>query len=118
MLLAATAAVSSSIVYYRLWPQRQLHSAVVIGFVRGGFLWGWKLGAFAGIFRCCEQVITSYIFKPLGYFSICHIGMTVYRNKEGVLNVVTGGGVYISFNYYTKNVTVIKERSVRVLAVF
>ncbi|XP_065911988.1 complex I assembly factor TIMMDC1, mitochondrial-like isoform X2 [Dysidea avara] len=45
--------------------QRQLHSAVFMGFVRGGILWGWKLGAFVGVFR----------------------------NKEGVLNVLTAGAV-------------------------
>ena len=25
--------------------------------------------------------------------SACHIGITAYRNKEGVLNVLTAGGI-------------------------
>ena len=31
--------------------QRQLHTASLMGFIRNGCRWGWKLGVFSGLFR-------------------------------------------------------------------
>ena len=31
--------------------QRELHSAAMMGFARVGARWGWRLGAFAGLYR-------------------------------------------------------------------
>ena len=53
------------------------------------------VGMEVGSLCWCLQVLRQFNIIWLSHlesFSICHIGITVYRNKEGVLNVVTGGG--------------------------
>jgi hypothetical protein len=54
---------------------RELHGAAMLGFVRHGSKWGWKIGMFAGI------------------FSGCNILLSVYRDKESPLNMMAAGGV-------------------------
>lgn len=38
-----------ALMYY--CTQRELHGAAMLGFVRQGTKWGWKMGVFAGLFR-------------------------------------------------------------------
>lgn len=54
---------------------REMHSAAALGFLRHGLKWGYKMGAFAAL------------------FSGCNILLSVYRNKEGALNMIASGGV-------------------------
>ena len=55
--------------------QRQLHAASMMGFIRHGCKWGWKMAAFAAI------------------FSGTHSLLTLYRNRDDVLNYVGAGGL-------------------------
>lgn len=55
--------------------QRELHSASLLGFIRNGCRWGWKLGVFSGV------------------FSGTNIVMSTYRDKSDALNYITAGAV-------------------------
>jgi hypothetical protein len=53
--------------------QREMHAASMMGFVRYGSRWGWKLGAFAGL------------------FSAARVLAAIYRDKDDVINYVAAG---------------------------
>lgn len=55
--------------------QRELHGAAMLGFVRQGSKWGWKMGLFAGI------------------FSGTLLLMSVYRDKVDFVNYTTAGAM-------------------------
>ena len=50
-----------------------MHSASMIGFVRYGAQWGWRLGVFAGLFTAARTLAV------------------IYRDRDDVLNYVAAG---------------------------
>lgn len=55
--------------------QREMQANAMLGFVRYGCRWGWKLGAFASLFTAVRVLFS------------------VYRGSEGVLNYTAAGAV-------------------------
>jgi hypothetical protein len=70
----------------------------MLGFVRQGSKWGWKMGLFAGIFRYFVIGIVQEVYSKV-YFS-CFSGtillMSVYRDKDDFVNYTTAGGNCLS----------------------
>ncbi|XP_011403934.1 PREDICTED: complex I assembly factor TIMMDC1, mitochondrial-like [Amphimedon queenslandica] len=54
---------------------REMHGAAALGFLRQGLKWGYKMGAFVALFSGCD------------------ILLSVYRNKDDMLNMIASGGV-------------------------
>eukprot|EP00118_Oscarella_pearsei_P019966 m.214983 g.214983 ORF g.214983 m.214983 type:complete len:265 (+) comp39821_c1_seq29:1761-2555(+) len=59
----------------QMQAQRELHSASMMGMARMGARWGWRLGAFAGL------------------FSAFNIAFSVYRDRNDAFNMAAAGGI-------------------------
>lgn len=70
--------------------QRQYHASVILGFIKYGCRWGWRAGAFAGV------------------YSFLLVALEAFRNKHDAVNYVASGAstgvLYNTFNGWRKMV--------------
>ncbi|KAK8726654.1 hypothetical protein OTU49_009975 [Cherax quadricarinatus] len=73
--------------------QKQLQTKVTLGFARGAWMWGWRLGLFCGSFMLLSTTISVYRGKPsvLEYLAAGSITGSLYKLKQGPRAIVAGG---------------------------
>ncbi|XP_037784850.1 RPII140-upstream gene protein-like isoform X1 [Penaeus monodon] len=73
--------------------KKQLQDKVTLGFARGAWMWGWRLGLFCGSFTLCTTVISVYRGKSsvLEYAAAGGITGALYKFKQGPRATIAGG---------------------------
>ncbi|XP_045607351.1 RPII140-upstream gene protein [Procambarus clarkii] len=73
--------------------QKELQNKVTLGFGRGAWMWGWRIGLFTGSFVFFTSTISVYRGKSsiLEYFAAGGITGTAYKLKQGPRAMVAGG---------------------------
>ncbi|CAL4160240.1 unnamed protein product, partial [Meganyctiphanes norvegica] len=75
--------------------KKQLQNKVTLGFARGAWMWGWRLGAFTGSFMLLTTTISVYKGKSslLEYVIAGGLSGFLYKFKQGPKAWVVGGGL-------------------------
>ncbi|XP_071549883.1 uncharacterized protein 140up isoform X2 [Panulirus ornatus] len=73
--------------------KRQLQTKVTLGFARGAWMWGWRLGLFCGSFMFFTTVVSVYRGKSalLEYVTAGSTTGLLYKFKQGPRAMVAGG---------------------------
>ncbi|XP_042864880.1 RPII140-upstream gene protein-like [Penaeus japonicus] len=72
--------------------KKQLQDKVTMGFARGAWMWGWRLGLFCGSFTFCTTAISVYRGKSsvIEYAAAGGITGALYKFKQGPRATIAG----------------------------
>ncbi|KAK3874444.1 hypothetical protein Pcinc_020608 [Petrolisthes cinctipes] len=73
--------------------KKQLQTQVTLGFARGAWIWGWRLGVFCGSFLLCTTTISVYRGKSsiLEYLIAGSATGSLFKIKQGPRAMIAGG---------------------------